>query len=60
MEFFHLTFLTTQGKIDCLLAQLNNVLLVPVQFSDVNKELPPTVISPFQQYLPIVRINIMN
>ncbi|XP_046635826.1 protein MMS22-like [Daphnia pulicaria] len=42
----------TKGKVDCLLAQLNNVLLIPINFSDVNKELPAAAISPLQQYLP--------
>lgn len=42
----------TKGKVDCLLAQLNNVLLIPISFSDVNKELPAAAISPLQQYLP--------
>lgn len=46
--------LNVQGKVDCLLAQLNNVLLIPISFSDVNKELPAAAISPLQQYLPSV------
>ena len=43
-----------QGKVDCLLAQLNTILLIPSSFSDVNKELPAAAVSPLQQYLPIV------
>jgi hypothetical protein len=46
--------LTTQGKADCLLAQLNNIMLIPTVFSDLGKELPPIAASSLQQHLPWV------